>query len=227
MLNKLTKITAISALALFSQVGLAHEGWVKDTNGDFVFTSKGHCVLHSGESDIEGCLPKPEPEPAPEPAPAPAPAPEPAPEPEPEPVVEPAPIPEPAADVPARILSSFSLEGDALFDTNESALTSGGRASVTQLVSDIKAAENLEINTIFVEGHADSRGAEEYNQRLSEARAQSVADFMVERGIDPALLDVAGAGELIPVATNDTAEGRAQNRRVEIKLIGTTETYKD
>ncbi|CAN5906573.1 OmpA family protein [soil metagenome] len=73
--------------------------------------------------------------------------------------------------------------------------------------------------TIDVVGHADSSGADDYNQALSERRASSVANYLVGAGrVLPARIFVAGEGERQPVATNNTPEGRAQNRRVEIIL---------
>jgi OOP family OmpA-OmpF porin len=67
-------------------------------------------------------------------------------------------------------------------------------------------------------GHTDSGGSDEYNQALSEARAQAVADFLVEGGVSRDQLIVEGDGEKFPIATNDTEEGRAQNRRVEVTI---------
>ncbi|ORT50348.1 hypothetical protein ST37_10765 [Vibrio sp. qd031] len=67
-------------------------------------------------------------------------------------------------------------------------------------------------------GHTDSGGSEEFNQALSEARAQAVADFLVEGGVSREQLIVEGDGELFPIATNETEEGRAQNRRVEVTI---------
>ncbi|MFN3512220.1 MAG: OmpA family protein [Phenylobacterium sp.] len=71
---------------------------------------------------------------------------------------------------------------------------------------------------VDVVGHADSTGAADYNQRLSERRAASVADFLISRQVMRDRLYVAGRGEDQPIASNATAEGRAQNRRVEIIL---------
>ncbi|MBI1199890.1 MAG: OmpA family protein [Phenylobacterium sp.] len=70
--------------------------------------------------------------------------------------------------------------------------------------------------TIDVVGHADSTGAADYNQRLSERRAASVADYLISRGVLRDRLYVAGRGETQPIASNATEAGRAQNRRVEI-----------
>jgi outer membrane protein OmpA-like peptidoglycan-associated protein len=71
----------------------------------------------------------------------------------------------------------------------------------------------------MVEGHTDWKGADAYNVDLSQRRAQSVVDFLVAAGIDPERLQVEAYGESRPVATNETDSGRAQNRRVEIRLV--------
>ena len=72
---------------------------------------------------------------------------------------------------------------------------------------------------ILITGHTDSQGSEAYNQRLSEGRAASVKKAMVERGIDPNRILTAGKGESEPIDTNATAEGRQNNRRVEVAVI--------
>ncbi|MEL6323124.1 MAG: OmpA family protein [Pseudomonadota bacterium] len=72
-------------------------------------------------------------------------------------------------------------------------------------------------------GHADSTGAEDFNQRLSEQRAQSVSSYLQGQGVTPVRLASFGFGETRPVADNSTAQGRAQNRRVEIILTPVTE----
>ena len=69
---------------------------------------------------------------------------------------------------------------------------------------------------IVVEGHTDSVGSEAYNQSLSERRAASIKQYFVDKGIASARMDIKGYGEDRPMATNDTADGRAQNRRVEL-----------
>jgi len=72
--------------------------------------------------------------------------------------------------------------------------------------------------TVDVIGHADSTGNDAYNQALSERRASSVASYLISRGVMQQRLFVSGAGETMPIASNDTPAGRAQNRRVEIVL---------
>jgi OOP family OmpA-OmpF porin len=70
---------------------------------------------------------------------------------------------------------------------------------------------------VSVEGHTDSVGTEAYNQGLSERRANAVMGHLVDRGVSPSRLTATGFGEANPVASNDTADGRALNRRVELK----------
>jgi len=76
--------------------------------------------------------------------------------------------------------------------------------------------------TIEVSGHTDSTGANDYNQDLSERRANSVARILAEEGVMPQRMYVIGLGETRPVASNKSASGRAQNRRVEIQIIPLT-----
>jgi outer membrane protein OmpA-like peptidoglycan-associated protein len=77
-----------------------------------------------------------------------------------------------------------------------------------------------EFNQTYVDviGHTDSKGSKEYNQRLSEKRAKSVARYLESRAVTPQRVIADGKGEDTPIANNDTREGRAKNRRVEIKL---------
>lgn len=69
---------------------------------------------------------------------------------------------------------------------------------------------------VVVEGYTDSIGSDAYNMKLSERRAETVRDFMVSKGISPTRITTRGFGKANPIASNKTAEGRAENRRVEI-----------
>ena len=71
---------------------------------------------------------------------------------------------------------------------------------------------------VQIQGHTDSSGSEAYNQGLSEKRADSVMKYFVSKGIDAGRLSMKGLGELAPIASNDTPEGRAKNRRIDIKI---------
>lgn len=75
---------------------------------------------------------------------------------------------------------------------------------------------------IEVSGHTDSTGNAEYNLRLSQQRAQRVAQYLVAQGVTPNRVFASGMGESMPIASNDTPEGRARNRRVEIRIQPTT-----
>jgi OmpA-OmpF porin, OOP family len=99
-----------------------------------------------------------------------------------------------------------------------------GRADVPQTVRmrlDAVAAvlsnERADVK-VEIAGHTDAVGAEEYNQRLSEQRAESVKAYLVEHGVDASRISVTGYGEAQPRASNDTVEGRRLNRRVEVKI---------
>ena len=76
-----------------------------------------------------------------------------------------------------------------------------------------------EIRLVSIEGHTDSQGSEEFNADLSQRRANSVMQFLVQQGIEAGRLKAVGHGETRPVTSNDTAKGRAQNRRVEFKIL--------
>jgi outer membrane protein OmpA-like peptidoglycan-associated protein len=92
-------------------------------------------------------------------------------------------------------------------------------------VLDTVAATLGEYNKTVIEvaGHTDSVGSDTYNQQLSERRANGVAAYLSGHGVDRTRIVTIGAGELHPVATNDTDEGRAQNRRVEITIVPVTQ----
>jgi len=76
-----------------------------------------------------------------------------------------------------------------------------------------------EVKRVKVEGHTDAVGEAEYNQLLSDNRAQAVIDYLIEHGVEEERLESIGHGEDLPIATNETEEGRAQNRRVEFNII--------
>jgi outer membrane protein OmpA-like peptidoglycan-associated protein len=91
------------------------------------------------------------------------------------------------------------------------------------LDSVVLVLQEFDQTVIVVAGHTDSRGADDYNQDLSERRAESVAKFLRSRDIVEARIETVGFGEKVPLASNETAAGRAQNRRVELSLLPITE----
>lgn len=117
---------------------------------------------------------------------------------------------------PEPTVSTMTLSADAFFDFDKSDLKPAGRASLDQLVADLNRVQ--QVNRITVVGHTDSIGTDAYNQGLSERRAATVRDYLVSRGVNPAIVSSRGEGERNPVASNATAEGRAQNRRVEVTI---------
>lgn len=106
---------------------------------------------------------------------------------------------------------------DVLFDTGSATLKPGAREKLARVAGILASHPDLHIE---IEGHTDSVGTDDYNQGLSERRAESVRTYLLQQRIPPATVDAEGFGESRPVATNDTAAGRQQNRRVELVVTG-------
>jgi outer membrane protein OmpA-like peptidoglycan-associated protein len=106
---------------------------------------------------------------------------------------------------------------DVLFDVDKATLRPGAREKLARVTGILSAHPDLKIE---IEGHTDSTGSEDYNQRLSERRAESVRGYMREQGIGQAVVATVGYGKRRPVATNETPVGRQQNRRVELVVTG-------
>ncbi len=101
------------------------------------------------------------------------------------------------------------------FDSAE--LSAGGIAILNEVAPRLK--DNPDVRLI-IEGYTDDRGAAEYNQKLSQRRADAAKDYLVSQGVAGNRIDAVGRGEENPIASNDTEEGRAQNRRVVLKVEG-------
>ena len=130
--------------------------------------------------------------------------------PEPEPIVEPQPEPE-----PLRIVIDEEM-GGPLFEFDKAEIRN--TAAIDQVVDMLLEKTYLQVSVI---GHTDARGSAEYNQRLSETRANVVAKYLRAKGVTLDRIKVFGMGEDQPVADNGTDEGRARNRRVEFIITGT------
>ena len=105
--------------------------------------------------------------------------------------------------------------GDVLFDTGKASLKAGATSNLNKLVAFLNEYSD---RTVLIEGYTDSVGTEDFNQGLSERRADSVKSYLAGQGIGSIRLSAAGKGESDPVASNDSAAGRQQNRRVEVVI---------
>ena len=213
-LNKVAMLFASAALATAAgaQIKAANGGNVVDNwqNGT------GELVWKNGTNELcwrdanwtpataaEGCdgaLAAKAAEPAPAPAPGTA-----------------APAPAPVAPV-APSVQKVTYAADAFFDFDKSVLKPEGKAKLDDLAGKVQGI-NLEV--IIAVGHTDSVGSDAYNQKLSVRRAEAVKAYLVSKGIEKSRVYTEGKGEKQPVADNKTAAGRAQNRRVEIEVVGT------
>jgi outer membrane protein OmpA-like peptidoglycan-associated protein len=102
---------------------------------------------------------------------------------------------------------------DLLFDTAQSTLKPGADLTLDRLATYMKSNPQARV---VIESHTDSRGSDEYNDALSERRADAVVAALIRRGVSSDSVKAIGGGKAYPVATDDTPEGRQQNRRVEI-----------
>lgn len=128
------------------------------------------------------------------------------------------PLPQyPASVKPVEVVQPevITLPGDVLFAFNKSDLTPSAQSQLDALMGKL---QNADVVSIKVVGHTDSVGSDSYNQSLSERRASSVAAYLLSQGLAPNKITSEGKGKSQPVADNDTDEGRAKNRRVELHI---------
>jgi OmpA-OmpF porin, OOP family len=182
---------------------------LQDGSGAAVKDGSGACVVTSGQVLPECAGPKPAPAP-----PAPAEPAKPAPPAAPAAPAKPA---EPAKPAPQSVRQSVVIQADALFDFDKSVLRPDGKKSIDEALAKIQGTD---LEMVIATGHTDSVGSDQYNQRLSERRAQAVKDYLVSKGIPASKVTTIGKGESQPVATNKTKEGRQKNRRVDIEFKG-------
>ena len=113
-------------------------------------------------------------------------------------------------------LNELILDQVVEFETKSFALTDKGKALLDEVIAALEAAPEIRV---LIAGHTDDRGSADANQLLSEQRANAVLEYLIQRGQDPARFDTIGYGETQPIASNDTAEGRARNRRIEFTAL--------
>ncbi|MBD3271199.1 MAG: OmpA family protein [Elusimicrobia bacterium] len=146
----------------------------------------------------------------------------------PEPIPSPAATPEPTfAEKAQEIIKTVvvkeedrglkvNLSSQIMFDSGKAVIKSRATKTLDEIVDLLNVYEE---NDLIIEGHTDSIGSMVFNQRLSEARANSVYTYLVKQGIDPDRIKLIGYGESKPVADNGTRAGRALNRRVEVIIL--------
>lgn len=235
------------AMSMFCEMTSSNDdgpyGYVFDSAGNVVRSASGECVqaLYTKQNVAPECtastLPiavytaePPPPAPAPEPAATmPDDAPVAAATPEPVPVEQtsetaapvisavPAPIPE-VEQIQAAPTTELvtTIKGDALFAFDRTDIKPEARKQLSEIVGKLKVQQSIE--EIVISGHTDADGSETYNQELSKKRAEAVKQFLVDEGVVSKRLVLQALGEALPVASNDTEEGRAKNRRVEISV---------
>jgi len=142
---------------------------------------------------------------------APDPIPEPTTPPTPEPTPEPTPTPAPE---PQAVFDELDLRG-VQFEVGTAILTADATAILDNVAFELSQFPDV---AVTIEGHTDSDGGDAANQALSQARAESVVAYLTDVGIESDRLSAAGFGETQPIADNATAEGKAENRRVEISV---------
>jgi OOP family OmpA-OmpF porin len=134
-------------------------------------------------------------------------------------MVKPAPIPKPAPAPKPVVRETITLGAHALFDHDKSNLRPEGKSELDALAAKLRTFSSVQ--SINVVGHTDSDGTEAYNQGLSERRAASVKDYLIQQGVSGSVISTSGKGESAPAASNATRDGRQQNRRVEISITAT------
>ena len=232
-LNKVALLFATAAIAVpmtaSAQVPAAPTAeQLKAANGADNWRSTDGTVWRNGTNELcwrnafwtpatahpfcDGAL-KPPPPPAPQPAPPVAPPPPPA-------AVAPAPVvpvPVPVAP-PVPVNEKVTFESGANFDFDKSVVKPADQAKLADMVDKSKA---IALEVMVVTGHTDSVGTNAYNQKLSISRADAVKNFLVGKGVEKNRIYTEGKGETSPAADNNSAEGRAKNRRVSVEVFGT------
>jgi OOP family OmpA-OmpF porin len=212
-----SRATGLSETNWAANAGVGVMAWIHDIaiRGDVRYRYVNSVGGYAGGKNMDDWVataglmiplgPKPVP-PAPAPEPMPAPAPVVAP--------EPAPQPAPAIERPAP-QTKIIFEGTN-FDFDKATLRPAGKAKLDENVKTLMAYPDINVDIV---GYTDSIGTAKYNQGLSNRRAATVKKYMESKGVAASRMNTKGMGEKDPVASNKTAAGRAENRRVEIVIL--------
>lgn len=139
----------------------------------------------------------------------------------------PPPKPEPPPPPPKRVEvrdNKIEIREKIQFEYNKSDIKEESFDLMNEITQVVK--DNPHIKKVSIEGHTDSDGSDAYNKKLSDDRAKAVMKYLVDHGIDAGRLAAKGYGEEKPIATNDTDEGKATNRRVEFNIVEQDVTQK-
>ena len=120
----------------------------------------------------------------------------------------------------------LTFDSGILFAVNSAELTPAAKANIDKMAKIINEAENKETN-LQIDGHTDNTGSDAINQPLSERRAQAVANYLKSKGVDGSRLIIHGYGASQPVASNDSADGKRKNRRVEAAIYANDKMKKE
>jgi OOP family OmpA-OmpF porin len=172
-----------------------------DTDSDGLPDAADVCPNQPMETAQRGCPPPPPP--APEPAPA--------------PVVQPPPPEDKGPKLAELKAGRIEIKDQVRFATSKSEILAESFPLLEEVAKILK--EHPELVRLRIAGHTDNRGARDYNIQLSQDRAEAVRRFLIDRGVEPSRLEAKGYGPDQPIATNDTAAGRQQNRRTEFESV--------
>ena len=236
--RRASAIALAAALATFAGVAGSQSvpsrpapitGYATSSGGNVVTSQFGSCVRTGQWTPADAAEPcdrvpradlAPVPVAQPQPQPAPAPLAQ----------AEPAPAPLVVAEPPRPVIQKLTLSTDVLFDFGKAELKDSGKARLDQLAAEIKGAD---VDEIIAVGHADRIASEDYNQRLSEMRAEAVKTYLSEQRVTAQRVTAEGRGELHPVTGEDCKKLGAErssnkklvaclqpDRRVEIEVLG-------
>jgi len=117
-------------------------------------------------------------------------------------------------------VKKIAITDRVVFETNKALLLPKSLPVLDQVVGVLK--ENPQITQVEIQGHTDNTGTLDKNQALSQARAESVMKYLVQKGVSADRLVARGYGQTVPIASNDTPDGKATNRRVEFHILRTS-----